>query len=168
MDWSVILLSWRGYNGTKGCPSEKNLYLDAETTIKWIENNTNHKKSNIVIYGESLGSGVAVEMGTRYRFKSIILEAPFTSITDIAQSRYKVFPARLLVLDKFDNFKKISKILSPLLIISGKKDEIIPHNHSKILFRKAKVKKKSVFVDDAMHNNLYEFGIEKEVIKFNL
>ena len=63
---------------------------------------------------------------------------------------------------------KIDKINSPLLIISGKKDEIVPHGHSHILFKKAKVLKKSVFIDEAMHNNLYEFGIEKSVIKFNL
>ena len=53
-------------------------------------------------------------------------------------------------------------------VISGKKDEIVPHSHSDILFKKAKVIKKSVFIDEAMHNNLYEFGIEKSVIKFNL
>ena len=79
-----------------------------------------------------------------------------------------MFPVRLLVKDKFDNFSKINKINSPLLIISGKKDEIVPHSHSRILFNEAKVNKKSVFVDEAMHNNLYDFGIEKEVNKFIL
>ena len=130
--------------------------------------NTEFNFDQIVIYGESLGSGVAVELGTRYKFLSVVLEAPFTSIEDIARKRYRIFPAKFLVKDKFDNYSKIDLLKSPLLIISGKKDEIVPHNHSIRLFQKAKVKKKSVFIDEAIHNNLYDFGIEKDVIGFNL
>ena len=83
-----------------------------------------------MIYGESLGSGAAVEIGTKYKFLSIVLEAPFTSINDIAKKRYKIYPTKYLVKDKFDNLSKIDKIKSPLMIISGKKDEIVPHDHS--------------------------------------
>ena len=167
-NWSVLLVSWRGFGGNKGNPTEKNLYKDAEAVLKWIKNNTEFKFKQLVIYGESLGSGAAVEIGTKYEFLSIVLEAPFTSINDIAKKRYKIFPTKFLVKDKFDNFSKIDKIISPLLIISGKKDEIVPHEHSIKLYDKAKVIKKSVFIDEAIHNNLYDFGIEKDVIGFNL
>ena len=166
--WGVLLLASRGYSGNKGKPSEKNLYIDAESALKWLEENTTTKKNNIILYGESLGAGVAVEMATRYTFKSIVLEAPFTSISEMAQKRYKIYPTKLLVLDKFDNLSKINKISTPLLIISGKKDEVVPHSHSIKLFSKANKPKASVFIDEAMHNNLYEFGIEKKVINFNL
>jgi len=166
-DWGILLLSWRGFSGNKGKPSENNLYKDAEASLKWIEENTTTKKSNIVIYGESLGTGVAIEMATRYKFKSIVLEAPFTSITDIAKKRYKIYPTKYLVLDKFDNISKINKITVPILIISGKKDEIVPHVHSVRLYEKANVPKESVFIDEAMHNNLYDFHIDKKVIQFN-
>ena len=105
--WGVILLAWRGYSGNLGKPTEKNLYIDGESTIKWIIDNLNFDYENLIIYGESLGCAVAVELGTRYKFKSIILESPFTSITDIAQKRYKIYPVRHLVLDKFDNYSKI-------------------------------------------------------------
>jgi len=164
----LILLGWRGYSGNKGNPSELNLYKDAESALNWIDKNTSLDKKNIILYGESLGSGVAVELGTKYRFKSIILEAPFTSIPDIAQKRYFIFPVRFLVLDKFDNLSKINKVFSPLLIISGKKDEVVPHEHSKKLFLKANEPKETVFIDEAMHNNLYDFEIEKNVIQFSL
>ena len=163
----LLLLAWRGYSGNLCKQTEKNLYIDGESTIKWIIDNLNFDYENLIIYGESLGCAVAVELGTRYKFKSIILESPFTSITDIAQKRYKIYPVRHLVLDKFDNYSKIDKILSPLLIISGKKDEIIPHSHSKKLFLKANNPKKNLFIDEAMHNNLYDFNIDKEVIIFN-
>ena len=94
-------------------------------------------KNDLIIYGESLGTGVAVKLGTHYLFKSIVLEAPFTSISDIAQKKYKIYPVKFFVLDKFDNYKKIIKVFSPLLIISGMKDEVIPHSHSVKLFTKA-------------------------------
>ncbi len=166
--WSVLLISWRGFGGNKGNPTEKNLYKDGEAAIKWIKNNTDFNFDQIVVYGESLGSGVAVELATRYKFLSVVLEAPFTSIVDIAKKRYPIFPTKLLVRDKFDNYSKIDQLKSPILIISGKKDEIVPHSHSKKLIKKANIKKNSVFVDEAIHNNLYDFGIEKEVIDFNL
>jgi len=166
-DWSVILVSWRGFSGNQGKPTEKNLYIDGESTIEWIIKNTEYNVKDLVIYGESLGTGVAVELGTRYKFLSIVLEAPFTSISDLAKSRYKIYPTTGLVKDKFDNFNKIDKLLSPLLIISGKRDEIVPHKHSQILFNKAIVLKKSVFIDEAMHNNLYDFDIDREVFNFN-
>ena len=104
----------------------------------------------------------------RNKFKSIILEAPFTSIPDIAKLKYPIYPVKLFSLDKFDNYSKIDKILSPLLIIHGKKDEVIPYAHSVILFKKAKERKKHVSIDEAIHNNLYDFNIDKEVINFNL
>ena len=115
-----------------------------------------------------MGSGIAVELGKKYEFASIVLEAPFTSVADIARQRYRIFPTKFLVKDNFNNLEKINKLKSPLLIISGKKDEVVPHIHSQILFEKAKVIKESVFIDEAMHNNLYDFGIEKQVISFTL
>ena len=152
---------------TQGTPTEKNLYIDGESAIKWIIENLNFDYENLIIYGESLGCAVAVELGTRYKFKSIILEAPFTSIPDIALKRYRVYPVKFFVLDKFDNYSKIDKILSPVLIISGKRDEVVPHSHSDKLFLKANNPKKNLFIDEAMHNNLYDFNINKEVIIFN-
>lgn len=164
--WGVLLVSWRGYSGTKGKPTEKNLYIDGEAAIKWVENNTDYHKNNIILYGESLGCAVAVELGLQKKFKSIILEAPFTSLVDIAKKKYPIYPVKYLTLDKFDNLSKINKISSPLLIIHGKKDEIIPYNHSVRLFKKAKEPKKYVSIDEAMHNNLYDFHIDKDVISF--
>ena len=167
-NWNILIVSWRGFGGNKGNPTEKNLYVDGDSVINWINKNTSFSNDKIVVYGESLGSGVAVELGRRYKFLSVVLEAPFTSIEDIAKKRYLIFPTRILVKDKFDNYSKIDQLKCPLLIISGKKDEIVPHAHSIKLFNKAKVNKKSVFIDEAIHNNLYDFDIEKDVIEFNL
>ena len=152
----------------KGNLTKKNLYIDGEATLKWIIQNTNYQFKDLVIYRESLGSGIAVELGRKYDFTPIVLEALFTSVADIAKQLYKIFPTKFLIKDKFNNLEKINKLKSPLLIISGKKDEIVPHIHSQKLFNEAKVVKESVFIDEAMHNNLYDFGIEKKVISFTL
>ena len=166
--FSTLIVGWRGFSGNDGNPTENNLYLDGNSTINWILENTKFNTEDIINYGESLGSGVAVELNLKYNFLCTVLEAPFTSIADLATKRYKIYPTKLLVKDKFDNLSKIDQIKSPLLIISGKKDEVVPHFHSKLLFDKAKKPKKSVFIDEAMHNNLYDFGIEKTVINFTL
>ena len=163
----VLLLSYRGYSGNLGKPTEKYLYDDSLIAINWIKNNLNIGFDELIIYGESLGSAVAVELGVKYKFKSVILEAPFTSIFDIAIKRYYIYPFNFLILDKFDNYSKINRILSPLLIISGKKDEVVPHKHSVKLFSKANEPKFKLFIDEAMHNNLYDFNIENDVINFN-
>ena len=133
-NWGVLLLAWRGYSGNSGNPTEKNLYIDGQAALDWIRKKTKYQNNNIILYGESLGCGVAVELGLKYEFKSIILEAPFTSIGDIGQKKYPIYPAKLLTIDNFNNLSKIDKILSPLLIIHGKKDEITPYTHSLLLF----------------------------------
>ena len=165
---STLIVAWRGYSGNNGTPTETNLYLDGKATINWILENTKFKTKDIINYGESLGSGVAVELNLKYNFLCTVLEAPFTSVANVVSKRYKIYPTKLLVKDKFDNLTKIDKIKSPLLVISGKKDEIIPHSHSKMLFDKANNPKKSLFIDEAMHNNLYDFGIDKTIINFTL
>ena len=113
--WGFLLFACRGYGGNKGYPTENNLYKDAESVLRWIEDNTDLQKSDLIIYGESLGTGIAVELGTRYLFKSIVPEAPFTSIADIAQKKYIIYPTKFFVLDKFNNFKKITKVFSPYI-----------------------------------------------------
>ena len=165
---STLIVGWRGFSGNQGNPSETNLYLDGNATIDWILENTKFKIKDLVNYGESLGTGVAVQLNLKYNFLCTVLEAPFTSIADVANYRYKIYPTKYLVKDKFDNLSKIDKIKSPLLIISGKNDEVVPHIHSKLLLEKAINQKESLFIDEAMHNNLYDFGIEKSVIKFIL
>ena len=99
-------------------------------------------------------------------YLGVVLEAPFTSISEIAQKMYPIYPVKYLIWDKFDNLSKINNILSPLLILHGKKDEVVPFEMGKKIFEQYNRKKKNVFIDEAMHNNLYEYGIAKEVINF--
>jgi hypothetical protein len=150
LDVNILLVSWRGFSGNKGSPSEQNLYKDAEATIKWL-NEQKIKNDQIILYGESLGSGVAIEMGKRNNFNSIILESPFTSIENSAKIYYPYLPVRLLLKDRYDSISKIKMIKTPILIMHGMKDDVVPFSMGKELFEKANKPKHSYFTPDDDH-----------------
>ena len=147
---NILLISWRGFSGNKGSPTEQNLYKDAEAAIKWL-NEKNINNNQIILYGESLGSGVAVELGKKNNFNSIILESPFTSIENSAKIYYPYLPVRLLLKDRFDSIGKIKKINTPILIMHGEKDDVVPISMGKELFEKANSPKHSYFTSEDDH-----------------
>ena len=150
LDINVLLISWRGFSGNEGSPTEDNLYKDAEAAIQWL-NNKEVENNRIILYGESLGTGVAVEIGKKNNFNSIILESPFTSMENAAKIYYPYLPVKLLLKDKYDSLKKIKTIKTPILIMHGKKDDIVPFSMGKELFEKANNPKHSYFTSDDDH-----------------
>ena len=130
LDINILLISWRGFSGNKGSPTEKNLYEDAEAAIKWL-NEKKVENNQIILYGESLGSGVAVEIGKKNNFNGIILESPFTSVENSAKIYYPYLPVKFILKDRYDSINKIDKIRTPILIMHGKKDDIIPFSMGK-------------------------------------
>ena len=161
--YGILLPAYRGFSGNKGTPNETIIYKDSQIMIDWIKKKLSINDEKIVLYGESLGTGVAIHLGQNKKYKSIILEAPFTSIVDIAKKMYPIYPVKYLVLDKFDNLSKINNNISPMLFIHGKKDEIVPFNMGVELYNKTKIKKFNLYIDEAMHNNLYDYGIDNLV-----
>jgi len=125
MNINFLIIAWRGFSGNKGNPTEKGLYDDANSAVRWLEKEGVMKK-DIVIYGESLGTGVVTEIAQNNNFAGIILESPFTSMIDAAKNKYPFLPIRFLLKDKYESDKKIQNIKSPLLIMHGEVDKIIP------------------------------------------
>ena len=150
LDINILLISWRGFSGNKGSPTENNLYADAKASIRWL-NEEGVNNNQIILYGESLGTGVAVEVGKENNFNSIILESPFTSIENSAKIYYPYLPVRLLLKDRYDSINKIKMINTPILIMHGKKDDIVPFSMGKELFEKANSPKYSHFTADDDH-----------------
>ena len=150
LDINILLISWRGFSGNKGSPTENNLYADAKASIRWL-NEEGVNNNQIILYGESLGTGVAVEVGKENNFNSIILESPFTSIENSAKIYYPYLPVRLLLKDRYDSINKIKMINTPILIMHGKKDDIVPFSMGKELFEKANSPKYSYFTADDDH-----------------
>lgn len=150
LDINILLISWRGFSGNRGKPTEKNLYNDAKKSIKWLED-LGVKKDKIILYGESLGTGVAVELAQENKYNCIILESPFTSIANAAKIYYPYLPINLLLKDRYDSLNKIDKIKTPVLIMHGKQDDLVPFSMGRELFDKANYPKDSFFSRDDNH-----------------
>ena len=150
MDVNFLIIAWRGFSGNMGQPTEKGLYEDAKSAVRWL-NSEGVIEENIVIYGESLGTGVAVELAQNRNFAGIILESPFTSMVDVAKSKYPFFPIRLLLKDKYESDKKIKNIKSSILIMHGKADRLVPFWMGKKMYNLANEPKYSFFSEHDNH-----------------
>jgi len=150
---NVLLVDYRGYGLSEGKPSEKGVYIDARAALKFLLEKKNTKENQIVIYGRSLGSAVAVDLAQYKSFAGVILVSPFTSGKDMASKSGLSF-MKPFVGNPLDSYKKIVNLKSPLLVIHGTKDRLVPFEMGKRLYQKAKVKKKFVPILNAGHNDL--------------
>jgi fermentation-respiration switch protein FrsA (DUF1100 family) len=136
MNINFLIIAWRGFSGNKGNPSEQGLYEDGKSAIDWLIKKGVSEK-NLILYGESLGTGVATHLAQNKNYAGVILETPFTSMIDAAKKFYPYIPVKLLLKDKFENYKKINNISIPLLIIHGKVDKIVPYDMGKKMYELA-------------------------------
>ena len=160
----VLLAEYRGYGGNDGSPSEEGFYKDGRAYLDWLTRARGIQ--NFVLYGESIGSGTAVQMALEYKPKGLVLETPLASLLDIAAQRYFFVPVRLLLKDRFMNTEKIGKINVPLLILHGRKDTTTPFVQARMLFDLAQEPKNFIEFPEGAHNNLYDFGAADYVIEF--
>jgi fermentation-respiration switch protein FrsA (DUF1100 family) len=165
LNLNYLIISWRGFSGNKGSPTEQGLYSDARSALEWLEKN-NISKNKIILYGESLGTGVAVEVSQNQKFAGIILESPYTSIVDAAKIYYPYLPVDLILKDKYLSLKKIKNINSPILIMHGGADIIIPIAMGKKLFDEVQSKKYGYFPQFDRHMMTYNSELKLELQKF--
>ncbi len=157
MDVNFLIIAWRGYSGNPGNPSEVGLYKDALGALKWL-NEKGISNDKIILYGESLGTAVATEVGQNNNFAGIILDAPFTSMIDMGQKIYPIFPVKFLLKDKYETKKKINNIKFPILVMHGKKDKIVPFYMGEKIYSLANEKKTKYFTENDGH--IMEFNIK--------
>jgi fermentation-respiration switch protein FrsA (DUF1100 family) len=129
----AAFLSWRGYGGSSGRPSEAGLLTDAVTAYDHLVG-TGMAPESIVLIGESLGTGVAVPLATRVQVGAVVLEAPFTSAAAVAHLAYPWVPVGLLMKDQFRSSERIGKVRAPLLVLHGERDGVIPFAFGKAIF----------------------------------
>ncbi len=165
MNVNFLIIAWRGFSGNQGKPSETGLYKDGESAIKWLLKKGVDEK-NIVIYGESLGTGVATHLSQNKKFAGVILETPFTSMIDAAKKFYPYIPVGLLLKDKFENKNKIKNIKSPILIMHGEKDQIVPFEMGRKMFEIANEPKYSYFTKYDNHMMEYDESLVKALNSF--
>ncbi|MBU6141145.1 MAG: alpha/beta hydrolase [Proteobacteria bacterium] len=163
--FGVLAISYRGYFGSEGKPSEAGLIKNGEAALKFLLDQ-NYQTSDIILFGESLGSGVAVQLAARSEFSAIILESPFSSIANVGQKRYWFAPVKLLLKDHFDSEKFAPKIVSPTLIFHGTADEVVPFSEGKNLFEKITSPKKFIEVQGAGHLDFSQDFLIREITNF--
>jgi fermentation-respiration switch protein FrsA (DUF1100 family) len=152
----LVALSYRGYAGSSGQPSESGLLLDADAAYAFAA--ARYSADRMVVWGFSLGSGVAVALAAERPVWKLILEAPYTSVADLAALRFPIAPARWLIWDPFRSDLRIGRVTAPLLIMHGERDPTIPIRLGERLFTLAHEPKQFVRFPEGGHNNLDNYG----------
>ena len=163
--YGVLLAEYRGYGGNPGRPCERGLFADGEAALAFL-GDRGVAPDRLVLWGESLGSGVAVYLAAARDIAALVLEAPFTSVAAAAQRHYPFVPAICLVRDRFDSLSRISQITSPLLILHGERDRVVPVRHGRALLAAATAPKEGWFCPEAGHETLAKFGGLEVAIAF--
>lgn len=162
--YGVLAISYRGYPGSTGRPSETGFIRDAETAYRWLRQR--YPAGRIVIHGLSMGSGVGVALAKNVDARALILEAPFTAAVDLAGERYPFIPVHLLMRDPFLSRERIAHINMPLLIVHGTRDSVIPFAHGRRLFELAVEPKTFIAMPGSDHATLTRDGLYQHIWKF--
>lgn len=149
--YGVLLAGYRGYGGSTGSPTEKGLITDGRASVDFLRTRGVSLR-DMVFYGESLGTGVAVQLAAETHPGAVVLESPFTAVVDVAARTYWWLPVKLLMKDPFRSEPVIDAIAAPLLVIHGEEDQVIPIELGKKLFAAAREPKQLIVVPGGGHN----------------
>jgi uncharacterized protein len=153
--YGFLLAEYRGYSGLPGALTEAGLYEDGRAYLRYLASREVQAR-HIVLYGHSLGTGVAVQMASENQVGGLMLMAPYLSIPKMAQADFPFFPSSLLALDRFDNEKKIAQLHVPLLIVNGSNDQVIPPAQGQRLYSLAAEPKEFHSLAERGHNNSFD------------
>jgi fermentation-respiration switch protein FrsA (DUF1100 family) len=157
----VFLFDYRGFGRSEGRPSEEGTYRDAVAAHRYLVEERRIARERLILLGESLGAAVAIELSLRKDAAALVLEAPFTSIADMARVAYPLLtPFASFVRTRYDNLNKISEVALPLLIFHGRRDPTVPFAQGEALFRAAREPKTFVAVENAGHADAFLMGGE--------
>jgi len=160
--FGLLAVSYRGYAGSGGSPSEATLFADALLGFDWLAD----RADGVVVHGESLGTGIATYVAAERPARALVLEAPYTSALDMAGEAYPWVPVSLLMRDPFLTREHIKRVEEPILIVHGTEDRVIPVEHGRRLFELAPEPKQLAIVDGAGHDNLWDAGLWPTVLEF--
>ncbi|HEV3204063.1 MAG TPA: alpha/beta hydrolase [Gemmataceae bacterium] len=153
LNQSVLIFDYPGYGKSEGKPTEQGCYAAADAAYEWLTSVGGMPSEQVMLYGDSLGGGVATELATRKPHRALILVKTFTSIPDMAQMQYPWLPAKWLVRNKFDNLGKIGQCPRPIFIAHGDHDSLVPYSHGEKLFQAAKEPKQIFTLKGQDHND---------------
>jgi fermentation-respiration switch protein FrsA (DUF1100 family) len=160
----LVALSYRGYGGSSGEPSEQGLVNDALAAYDFAI--ARYPASRIVLWGESLGSAVAVALAVQREVGGLILDAPFTSAADVGAAAYPFAPVRWLIKDAFRSDRRIGKVKAPVLVLHGERDRVVPIRFGERLFALANEPKRMARFPQGGHSDLDDHGALDVVREF--
>jgi hypothetical protein len=163
--FGVLMPEYRGYGGNEGQPSEVGFFADAAVAMAFLDKE-GIPPDRIVVYGESLGTGVATRVASERQLAALVLEAPYTSITAMAAAQFPFLPVSLMLKDRFDSLSRITRVRAPILIMQGERDQIVPPTLGRALFTAAPEPKEFWSSPDGGHDDLFDFGADEAVIDF--
>lgn len=155
--FGIFMMSYRGYSGSTGTPSEAHNIADAHLAYDHLVKQ-GLKPSDIFLYGESLGSGVAVQLAASVPVAGVILDAPYTSIVEVGAKAYPILPLRWIMVDRYESDKHIAGINAPLLILHGARDQVIPLEMGQRMHALAREPKRIVVFPEGRHVDLDNYG----------
>jgi fermentation-respiration switch protein FrsA (DUF1100 family) len=160
----LLALSYRGYGGSTGAPSEQGLIRDAQAAYNFAA--ARYPSARIVLWGESLGTAVAIALAATNDVGGLILDAPFTSAADVGAAAYPIVPVHWLIRDSFRSDLRIAKVTAPVLVLHGARDRVVPIRFGERLFALANEPKRFVRFAAGTHVDLDDHGAVDEVRKF--
>jgi fermentation-respiration switch protein FrsA (DUF1100 family) len=158
---NVLAVDYRGYGKSEGSPDEAGIYRDAEAAYRYLTEIRQFQPKNIVVYGQSLGGAVAIDLASRHPCGGLIVESSFTSGREMARRAFRIPLLEYVVKSHFDSLAKIKNVRSPILIIHGTRDEVVPFAMGQRLYQAAPEPKAFLPVEGAGHNDVFEVGGEK-------
>jgi len=156
---SVFLYDYRGYGASEGSPDEAGTYRDARAAYGYLVEEKQVKANDLVLFGESLGSAVSLELALAHPAAALVLEAPFTSVRDMARTTI-LAPLAPFVRTRYESLARISRLRMPLLVVQGDRDEVVPPVQGRRLFDAAREPKRYFAIRGAGHNDTYLVGGE--------
>lgn len=163
--YGALLVGYPGYGGNPGRPSEQAFYAAARANLDFLARQ-DIDAPRLILFGESLGTAVAIQMAIERQAAAIILEAPLASIYLSAWARYPYLAYNRLIRDKFASIDKIGNVRIPLLLIHGERDMTTAVKFGRSIFERANEPKIGLFPTNAGHNDLMQHGMPEAVLKF--
>lgn len=168
--YGVLMPEYRGFGGVKGKITQKNLEEDALAAVRWLHNQ-GYKNADIVVYGMSLGSHMAINSVYQFQkngnFAALVLEVPFNSLEETVRAIVPIpFPLKLIVRDKYENRYMLSRIQTPVIITGGSDDSLVPVKLAEDLYTYANEPRKIIVYQGGEHNTLYSFRNYADILNW--
>jgi fermentation-respiration switch protein FrsA (DUF1100 family) len=166
LDVSVLLFDYPGYGKSSGSPSEAGCYAAGDAMIEWLAKEKSIPKSRMILFGESLGGGVAAELAIRHEHKALVLTKSFTSLPAAAKDLFPILPTQWLMTNRYETIKKLPGIRTPVFVAHGTEDRTVPFHHGEELFAAANEPKAFHRMEGQEHNAWFTSDFYRELKSF--